>query len=156
MSDELDTTVEKRYGWIRLYASILRNPKVASLSSDAARWAYVSALVLAFGEDVRGEWLDRSYLEKGLGDLAVHIDEMLDLTLLVEEEDGTIAVPQWSHWQPISPKSTARVQRLRAERKAAKAKAEAQKEAARIRQERRRHPERFTSKPENEFDDLPF
>ena len=149
---ELDTSVEKRYGWIRLYVSILRNPKVAALSSDAARWAYVSTLVLAFGEDVRGEWLDRSYLERGLGHLAEYIDEMLDLTLLVEEEDGTIAVPQWAHWQPISAKSTARVQKLRAERKAAKAKADAQREAARVRQERRRHPERFASEP----DDLPY
>lgn len=139
-----DETAPKRYDWLRLYCVLPRNPKYQRLSSDSARVAYIHALLAAREEQVRGEWLDRSYVEAALGPTyAPYLDELLEVGLLVVDDDGSVRVPQWSYWNPVSASSAERVARHRAELRAAKAKLEAQKEQARARQERHRHPERF-------------
>jgi hypothetical protein len=99
---------DKTTDWLRLYVYLRDNPKWLDLPSDGHRVAYVYALIGAFLERVRGVWLGREYLERALREYAAYLDDLIDADLIRERRDGTLAIPQWRTWQPITKAEAAK------------------------------------------------
>jgi hypothetical protein len=90
--------------WLKLHVVLIDNIKVmAQLSSDAARWHYVKALVHAKKASPEGEWRNRDYFRFAVGpETYAYLDEFMSTRpegLIVEDEDGTLRIRQWDYWQ---------------------------------------------------------
>jgi len=90
--------------YIKLHVQLLDNPKVQEqLPSDAARWHYVQLLLHGKGASPEGQWLNRDYLRRAVGDATFGYLEAFMATapegLVIEDPDGRIRIRQWWKWQ---------------------------------------------------------
>lgn len=94
--------------WIKLAVKTIRDPKVVTLSSDAARWAFVAILVAAKEQSPQGHFANEEHLRgviaPSVGD---HIEELVETGLLIVDPDGGIAPSRWRRYQ-IDPTASIR------------------------------------------------
>lgn len=106
--------------WFRVRVTIHRNGKVASLSSDGARWAYIVALAEA--KETEGVFPNLGALRVALGLWARHAKELLAAGLLeLEEGTGCVVVHDWDEHQSVTdPGAAARMRAYRERQRAAR------------------------------------
>ena len=129
--------------YIKLHTVILTNEKVASLSSDAARWHFVKLLLHAKMTEPEGRWRSMGQLRQDVGpDTFAHVPEFMSTEpegLLVEGESGEVAIRQWWLWQGSD--LNARKDDLSEQQQERKRRKERDKKARyRARQKERAHP----------------
>ena len=97
--------------WAKISVGMPRDPKIATLPSDGARWAFVVVLLAAKEQDKPGgfEGLDhlRACVSLSVGE---HVQELVDKELLIVDPDGAIRIAAWSRYQidPTKPERAAR------------------------------------------------
>lgn len=89
--------------WLRLSFHAPKHPKVASLPSDAARWAWIVALSEAKQQTPDGEWASERHARVCLGAYAKHLPALIRVGLVDQHSDGRLTVHDYSWWQ--SPRS---------------------------------------------------
>lgn len=86
--------------WFRFSVKGHKGRRVLELSSDAARWTWVSILCEAKVLEDQGVFHNLRHLRGVLpGRPLKHFRELLEVGLLVEREDGAIEVDLWEAWQ---------------------------------------------------------
>jgi len=99
--------------FIKVYTAIARDEKIAELSNDAARWAFIAILAAAKEQRPAGSFSSRKHLEACVsGTVAKHIAELLRAGLLAMDGDR-IGIKAWARWQ-VDPTTAERSARWRA------------------------------------------
>ena len=99
--------------FIKVYTAIARDEKIAELSNDAARWAFIAILAAAKEQRPAGSFSSRKHLEACVsGTVAKHIAELLRAGLLAIDGDR-IGIKAWARWQ-VDPTTAERSARWRA------------------------------------------
>ena len=116
--------------WLRLEANTPQSPKVATLPSDAARWAYAATLCAAKKQVPGGCWVsERHYAECVTASVRRHLPELIGAGLVEIVPDlcpeclrqwpeitpGVLVVHDWRRYQ-IDPTGAERKQRERGRR----------------------------------------
>jgi hypothetical protein len=116
--------------WLRLEANTPQSPKVATLPSDAARWAYAATLCAAKKQVPGGCWVsERHYAECVTASVRRHLLELIGAGLVEIGADlcpeclgqwpgidpGALVVHDWRRYQ-IDPTGAERKQRERGRR----------------------------------------
>ena len=106
--------------WVRVRVGMPRHAKVAGLSSDGARWAYVVALCEA--KATEGVYPSLGALRVALGLWARHSKELLASGLLeLEPDTGCVVVHDWDEHQSLTDTGAAeRMRRYRERQRAAR------------------------------------
>ena len=103
--------------WAKFDVGMPRDAKVATLSSDAVRWAFVAVILAAKESDRPGYFESLKHLSAVVSPtVGMAIGELVDSGLLAVDPDGVIHVAQWRKYQ-IDPTKPERAARYR-ERKA--------------------------------------
>lgn len=99
--------------WIALDASLRHHRKIAALSEDAARWAWVVTLMEAKRQRPPGRFASESHLAYVLGDsLSPFVHEFVSARLLEKRRNGGLVVHDWPDYQR-DPTNAARQARYR-------------------------------------------
>ena len=99
--------------WAKFDVGMVRDAKVATLSSDGVRWAFVAVLLAAKEADRPGYFESVAHLRAVVSPtVADSIQELVDSGLLAVEPEGTIHVAKWKKYQ-IDPTGAERVKRHR-------------------------------------------
>ena len=99
--------------WAKFDVGMVRDAKVATLSSDGVRWAFVAVLLAAKEADRPGYFESVSHLRAVVSPtVADSIQELCDSGLLAVDPEGTIHVAKWKKYQ-IDPTGAERVKRHR-------------------------------------------
>lgn len=100
--------------WLKLAVRTIRDPKIVTLSSDAARWAFIAILVAAKEQSPQGQFASEQHLRGVISpSVADHIVELVEAGLLEVDPDGGIAPARWRKYQ-VDPTGPARVAAYRA------------------------------------------
>ena len=103
--------------WAKFDVGMPRDAKVATLSSDAVRWAFVAVILAAKESDRPGYVESLKQLSAVVSPtVGMAIGELVDSGLLAVDPDGVIHIAQWRKYQ-IDPTKPERAARYR-ERKA--------------------------------------
>ena len=130
---ETNTTASPRPSgaWLRLQAAMPESARVATLSSDAARWAFTATLCAAKKQDRSGAWANEQHYRACVTrSVARHLPELLEVGLVEEApnlcpdcvkewhelEPGWLVVHGWRHYQ-LDPTGAARQQAARARKR---------------------------------------
>lgn len=99
--------------WAKFDVGMPKDGKVATLSSDGVRWAFV-AIVLAAKEQDRQGFFDSLAHLKAVVSMTVAdcVEELVDKGLLSVDPDGVIHVSRWTRYQ-IDPTAAARAKAYR-------------------------------------------
>lgn len=93
--------------YVRLRASMPRHRKLASLPSDAARWAFVASLCEAKTQTPPGEWANEAHFRACVTpSVARHLPALLSEALL-EQDGDRIRIHDWASYQ-VDPTGTER------------------------------------------------
>lgn len=103
-----------RAPWFRCDARIGKDPRVAKLRSDSARWAFVLTMGEAKVQRPQGAFPSADHLAAALGSHGRYVSDLLSVGLLRTLDDGSVVLPRWVEWQSDLDLSTPRVRRLRA------------------------------------------
>ena len=100
--------------WAKFSVGMPRDPKVATLATDGARWAFVAVVLAAKEQDRPGGFENIDHL-RAVVSLTVgeHIQELVDRGLLSVDPEGAIRIAAWAKYQ-IDPTKTERAARYRA------------------------------------------
>lgn len=99
--------------WAKFDVGMVRDAKVATLSSDGVRWAFVAVLLAAKEADRPGYFESVAHLRAVVSPtVADSIQELCDSGLLAVDPEGTIHVAKWKKYQ-IDPTGAERVKRYR-------------------------------------------
>ena len=99
--------------WAKFDVGMVRDAKVATLSSDGVRWAFVAVLLAAKEADRPGYFESVAHLRAVVSTtVADSIQELVDSGLLAVDPEGTIHVAKWKKYQ-IDPTGAERVKRHR-------------------------------------------
>jgi len=99
--------------WAKFDVGMVRDAKVATLSSDGVRWAFVAVLLAAKEADRPGYFESVAHLRAVVSPtVADSIQELVDSGLLAVDPEGTIHVAKWKKYQ-IDPTGAERVKRHR-------------------------------------------
>ena len=100
--------------WAKFSVGMPRDPKVATLSTDGSRWAFVAVVLAAKEQDRPGGFENIDHL-RAVVSLTVgeHIQELVDRGLLSVDPEGAIRVASWTKYQ-IDPTKPERAARYRA------------------------------------------
>lgn len=99
--------------WAKFDVGMVRDAKVATLSSDGVRWAFVAVLLAAKEADRPGYFESIAHLRAVVSPtVADSIQELVDSGLLAVDPEGTIHVAKWKKYQ-IDPTGAERVKRYR-------------------------------------------
>jgi len=94
--------------WIKLAIKTIRDPKVVTLSSDAARWAFIAILIAAKEQSPQGHFSSEAHLRGVITpSVAEHVIELVEAGLLVVDPDGAISPSRWRRYQ-IDPTASVR------------------------------------------------
>jgi hypothetical protein len=105
--------------WAKMDVGMPRDPKIATLSSDAARWAFVAIVLAAKEQDRPGGFESTEHLAAVVSpSVASHVEALVDKGLLSLDPEGGIHVSKWSRYQ-IDPTKPERAARYRERVKAA-------------------------------------
>lgn len=103
--------------WAKFDVGMVRDAKVATLSSDGVRWAFVAVILAAKEADRPGYFESISHLKAVVSpSVADAVQELVDSGLLAVDPEGSIHVSRWKKYQ-IDPTKPERAARYR-ERKA--------------------------------------
>jgi hypothetical protein len=116
--------LEAQMAWLRIESGMPRDSKVAELSSDDARWAYI--VMLCAAKEQEGHFASWAHLEACVPQKHwKFLNEMVEVGLLMRVADGAdeakarFEVANWDKYQrPYDPNNAARVARSRAKKKA--------------------------------------
>ena len=103
--------------WAKFDVGMPRDAKVATLSSDAVRWAFVSVILAAKESDRPGYFESLKHLSAVVSPtVGMAIGELVDSGLLAVDPDGVIHVAQWRKYQidPTKPERAARYREKKA------------------------------------------
>ena len=99
--------------WAKFDVGMVRDAKVATLSSDGVRWAFVAVLLAAKEADRPGYFESVAHLRAVVSpSVAESIQELVDSGLLAVDPEGTIHVAKWKKYQS-DPTGAERVKRHR-------------------------------------------
>jgi hypothetical protein len=99
--------------WAKFDVGMVRDAKVATLSSDAVRWAFVAIILAAKESDRPGYFESLKHLSAVVSpSVAESAQELVDSGLLAVDPDGSIHVAKWKRYQ-IDPTGSERVKRYR-------------------------------------------
>lgn len=86
--------------WIKLAVRTIRDPKIVTLSSDAARWAFIAILVAAKEQSPQGHFASEDHLRGVVPPtVAEHLVELVESGLLVVDPEGGISPSRWRRYQ---------------------------------------------------------
>ena len=97
--------------WAKFDVGMPRDAKVATLSSDAARWAFVAIILAAKESDRPGYFESLKHLLAVISPtVGEAVGELVDSGLLAVDPDGVIHIAQWRKYQidPTKPERAAR------------------------------------------------
>ena len=103
--------------WAKFDVGMVRDAKVATLSSDAARWAFVAVILAAKESDRPGYFESISHLKAVVTPtVADAVQELVDSGLLAVDPEGSIHVAKWKKYQidPTKPERAARYREKKA------------------------------------------
>ncbi len=114
---------EAAMAWLRIESGMPRDNKVAELSSDESRWAYI--VLLCAAKEQEGRFASWQHLEACIPQKHwKYLSEMIEVGLLVRVNDSTdetkarFEIANWDKYQrPYDPNNAVRVARSRAKRK---------------------------------------
>jgi hypothetical protein len=90
-----------------------KDGKVATLSSDGVRWAFVAIVLAAKEQDRQGFFDSLAHLKAVVSTtVADCVEELVDKGLLSVDPDGVIHVSRWTRYQ-IDPTAAARAKAYR-------------------------------------------
>lgn len=120
MSVRIDQPEEVDMPWIRMEDSLPRDPKIAALPSNEARWAYI--VLLCAAKEQEGRFASWAHLEACTPQwMWKHHAEFIEAGLLErvvdpsDEAKATFIVANWDKYQrPYDPGNAARVAKSRA------------------------------------------
>ena len=99
--------------WAKFDVGMVRDARVATLSSDGIRWAFVAIILAAKESDRPGFFESLKHLKAVVSpSVAEAVGELVDSGLLAVDPDGVIHVAKWKRYQ-IDPTGSERVKRYR-------------------------------------------
>ena len=99
--------------WAKFVVGMVRDARVATLSSDGIRWAFVAIILAAKESDRPGFFESLKHLKAVVSpSVAEAVGELVDSGLLAVDPDGVIHVAKWKRYQ-IDPTGSERVKRYR-------------------------------------------
>lgn len=99
--------------WAKFDVGMVRDARVATLSSDGIRWAFVAIILAAKESDRPGFFESLNHLTAVVSpSVAEAVGELVDSGLLAIDPDGVIHVAKWKRYQ-IDPTGSERVKRYR-------------------------------------------
>jgi hypothetical protein len=104
--------------WAKFDVGTPRDPKVATLTSDAVRWAFVVVILAAKEQDRPGGFESLDHLNACISfSVAANVPELIERGLLAVDPEGGIHVAKWTKYQ-IDPTKAERSARYREKTKA--------------------------------------
>jgi hypothetical protein len=99
--------------WAKFDVGMPKDGKVATLSSDGVRWAFVAIVLAAKEQDRQGFFDSLAHLKAVVsGTVADCVEELVDKGLLSVDPEGGIHVSRWTRYQ-IDPTAAARAKAYR-------------------------------------------
>ena len=99
--------------WAKFDVGMVRDARVATLSSDGIRWAFVAIILAAKESDRPGYFESLKHLKAVVSpSVAEAVAELVESGLLAVDPDGVIHVAKWKRYQ-IDPTGQERVKRYR-------------------------------------------
>lgn len=99
--------------WAKFDVGMPKDGKVATLSSDGVRWAFVAIVLAAKEQDRQGGFDSLAHLKAVVStSVADSVEELVDKGLLSVDPEGGIHVSRWSRYQ-IDPTAAARAKAYR-------------------------------------------
>lgn len=99
--------------WAKFDVGMPKDGKVATLSSDGVRWAFVAIVLAAKEQDRQGFFDSLAHLKAVVSTtVADCVEELVDKGLLSVDPDGVIHVSRWTRYQ-IDPTAAARAKAYR-------------------------------------------
>lgn len=99
--------------WAKFDVGMPKDGKVATLSSDGVRWAFVAIVLAAKEQDRQGGFDSLAHLKAVVStSVAECVEELVDKGLLSVDPEGGIHVSRWTRYQ-IDPTAAARAKAYR-------------------------------------------